>query len=111
MEDEDREELLWRRVAEKVTEAVDKQMRTRYFWAILVFAIASWFGGASLITSVVQLRVSDKMEPVQEAGAKAKALEDLVSSKLIETEKSATKIIGSMKELNERLDTSNCRGM
>jgi uncharacterized protein YhaN len=104
MEDEDREELLWRRVAEKVSEAVDKQIKRRYFWAVLLFAIASWFGGSALITSIVQLRVSDKMEPAERAVTKAQTIEDSLSSKLSEFRKKADTIDESMKDLTARLE-------
>jgi hypothetical protein len=57
----EREELLWRRLSDKVSEDVDKQIKRRYFWAAILFAVFSWFGGAALINGIVQLHVGDKL--------------------------------------------------
>jgi hypothetical protein len=84
MNDDDREELLWRRISEKVGDGVDRQIKSRYFWAALVFAGVSWFGGAALITSIVQLRVADKMEPAQAAIAQEKVLAEQLTASLNE---------------------------
>jgi hypothetical protein len=106
MNDDDREELLWRRITDKVAEGADKQIRGRYFWAALVFAGVSWFGGAALITSIVQLRVADKMEPAQMAVAQAKILTEQLSAALIEAQKNAAKLNDSLKETDQKLDVA-----
>ncbi|CCE08670.1 hypothetical protein BRAS3843_2790023 [Bradyrhizobium sp. STM 3843] len=106
MNDEDREELLWRRVAEKVVEGADRQIKGRYFWAALIFAVASWFGGAALITSIVQLRVAEKMEPAQMAVAQAKLLTEQLSASLTEAQKSAAKLTEALKDTNQKLDVA-----
>lgn len=108
MDQEDREELIWRRIADKVAESADKQIKTRYFWAALLFAVTSWFGGVALITSIVQSRVAEKMEPAQQAVAQAKILTEQLSVSLNEAQKSAAKLNDSLKEINKKLeDASN----
>jgi hypothetical protein len=104
--EEDREELLWRRVAEKVVEGADRQIKGRYFWAALIFAVVSWFGGAALITSIVQLRVAEKMEPAQMAVAQAKLLTEQLSTSLNEAQKSAAKLNDALKETNQKLEVA-----
>jgi hypothetical protein len=109
MNEDEREELVWRRIADKVAENADRQIKTRYFWAALLFAIISWFGGATLITSIVQLRVQDKIEPTQMAVAQAKFLSDQLSASVNETQKTlneaqktATKLNDSLNEINKK---------
>jgi hypothetical protein len=104
MNDDDREELLYRRIAEKVAESADKQIKGRYFWTALLFAGLSWFGGVALITSIVQSRVAEKMEPAQMAVAQAKVLTEQLSTSLNDAQKNATKLIDSLKVTNQKLD-------
>ena len=120
MNDDDREELLWRRISEKVSDGVDRQIKGRYFWAALVFAGISWFGGAALITSIVQLRVADKMEPAQAAIAQEKVLADQLTNSLNEAkkglsdaqkglsdaQKETAKLNDSLKETKQQLDVA-----
>jgi len=72
MENSDREELLWRRVADKVSESVDKQIKGRYFWIATIFAVVSLFGGSALISLFVQRQVSSEMLPVHDNVLEAK---------------------------------------
>ncbi len=107
MNDEDREELMWRRISEKVADGVDKQIRTRYFWAALLFAGVSWFGGAALLTSIVNSRVAEKVEPAQAAVVQEKLLADQLSESLKEAQKIAKTLTDSLKEINSRLDEAS----
>lgn len=106
MNEDDREELLWRRVADKVAEGANRQIKDRYFWAALIFAVVSWLGGAALITSIVQLRVTEKMEPAQMAVAQAKLLTEQLSASLNEAQKGAAKLTEALKETNQKLDVA-----
>jgi predicted RNase H-like nuclease (RuvC/YqgF family) len=103
MDDHEREELIWRRLSDKVADNVDKQLKSRYFWAAVLFAGVSWFGGVALIQNIVQSRVAEKMEPAQMAVAGAKVLSDQLSNSLNEAQKNATKLGDSLRETNQRL--------
>lgn len=92
MNSDDLEELIYRRIADKVTESVDKQIKRRYFWAALLFAGVSWFGGAALVTSIVQSRVAEKMEPAQQAVVQAKLLAEQLSAQVNELRKNVSEV-------------------
>ena len=123
MNDADREELMARRIAEKVAEDTDKLIKRKYFWIATLFAGISWFGGAALITSIVQLRVIEKMEPHLQDLARAKATTDLMSEKLKEanktiqaveekidaTTKREATLDASVREIDEKLRTGQAR--
>jgi hypothetical protein len=102
MNDADREELMARRIAEKVAEDTDKLIKRKYFWIATLFAGISWFGGAALITSIVQLRVIEKMEPHLQDLARAKATTDLMSEKLKEANK-------TIQAVEEKIDATTKR--
>src|SRR5215813_6361360 len=123
MNDADREELMFRRISEKVIEDTDKLIKRKYFWIAILFAGISWFGGAALLTSIVQLRVIEKMEPHLQDLARAKATTDLMSEKLKEanktmqavedkidapTKREAT-LDASVREIDEKLRTGQAR--
>lgn len=115
MDQDDREELVYRRIADKVAEAAEKQIKSRYFWAALLFAVASWFGGSALITGIVQSRVAEKMEPAQGEMIKATLRAEQLSVRaeqltlsLGEAQKNAANLSESLKDTNKKLeDASN----
>ena len=123
MNDADREELMFRRISEKVIEDTDKLIKRKYFWIAILFAGISWFGGAALLTSIVQLRVIEKMEPHLQDLARAKATTDLMSEKLKEanktmqavedkidaTTKREATLDASVREIDEKLRTGQAR--
>src|SRR5262249_44134552 len=102
MNDADREELMFRRISEKVIEDTDKLIKRKYFWIAILFAGISWFGGAALLTSIVQLRVIEKMEPHLQDLARAKATTDLMSEKLKEANK-------TMQAVEDKIDATTKR--
>jgi hypothetical protein len=104
MTDDDREELLWRRISEKVADDVDKQIKRRYFWAALVFGIVSWFGGIALIKSTVESEVSKMLEPARQAAAKSEVLAKQFTGQVEEIRKDATKVDAALKETNARAE-------
>jgi len=109
MNEEERKELLWRQITEKVVEGVDKQIKRKYFWAALLFAMVSWLGGSAIITGIVQSRVAEKMEPAQTALAQAKLLTDQLSESLKESQKNATKLSESLKDMNTKAESAEKR--
>ena len=111
MNDEDREELLWRRIADKITEGADNQIKRRYFWAAILFAGITWIGFASIITSYVQSEVRKNMDPAQKdfvraqlMADQAKSLADQLKKSLDEASKSAAKLRGEFNEINKNVN-------
>src|SRR5262249_61586068 len=104
MTDEEREELIWRRVSEKAFESANKQIKDRYFWGALAFAVVSWFGGAALITGLVQSHIAEKMEPAQRAVTEVKVVADQLSGSLKDQRKAFATLDDSLKDTNQRLD-------
>jgi hypothetical protein len=68
-----------------------------------LFAGVSWFGGVGLVTSIVQTRVAEKMEPAERAVTHANVLTEQLSSSLTDAKKDATNLIASLKETNQKL--------
>src|SRR5262249_9451333 len=79
-----------------------------------------WFGGATLITSIVQLRVAEKMEPAQTAIAQEKVLAEQLTTSLNEAkkglsdaqkglsdaQKETARLNDSLKETKQQLDVA-----
>jgi chromosome segregation ATPase len=64
----------------------------------------SWFGGAALISGLVQSRIADKMEPAQRVVTEVTFLAKQTSDSLDEQRKKSTKLDDSLKDTNQRLD-------
>ncbi|MBR1201842.1 MULTISPECIES: hypothetical protein [unclassified Bradyrhizobium] len=105
MTDEEREELIWRRISEKVADGVDKQIKSRYFWAALVFAIASWFGGIALIKSAVESEVSKMLEPARKAAAMYEVMAKQLSGQVEGLQNKVATVDATVKDSKERAES------
>ncbi len=127
MNDDDREELIYRRIADKVTESVDRQIKRRYFLAALLLAAVSWFGGTTLFQGIVQSQVAREMEPARRAATQAQLQSEQLSTEFQKTvdelrkkgdeirkafdeaQTKITKLNDSLKETDQKLGDTESR--
>jgi hypothetical protein len=95
MKEEDSRELWERRVSDNVTRTVDEQIKRRYFLAALLFGIASWFGGSTLITYWVE----HEMQPMNKALISAQTLLEEAKKREEELATKLTEVISEEKRL------------
>jgi len=81
LSESDREELYRRRVSEKIVEDIDRSVKRRYGWMAVVAVVATWVGGATLLSSIVQERVDNKIGEIE------KEARGVVSHAILELQK------------------------
>jgi type II secretory pathway component PulJ len=106
IDDDDRAELLERRLTEKVTGSVESALKRRYAWIVALFLGLYGLGGWALVNNLIQSEIAGlvekKVKPAVDGAERVSVTAQVAQQELEKLQEAAKRAVEDVQTLNEQ---------